>query len=70
MVVFDVDLPCYFGPLDLLLYLVRREELDIESIPLARIAKQYCEFVEVLAELLESQKPTGNPGLPVGIQIT
>lgn len=51
MVVFDVDLPCYYGPLDLLLYLVRREELDIESIPLARIAKQYCEFVEVLAEL-------------------
>jgi segregation and condensation protein A len=31
--------------------LIRREELDIESIPLARIAKQYCEFVEVLAEL-------------------
>lgn len=51
MVVFDVDLPCYHGPLDLLLYLIRREELDIESIPLARIAKQYCEFVEVLAEL-------------------
>ena len=51
MVVFDVDLPCYHGPLDLLLYLTRREELDIESIPLARIAKQYCEFVEVLAEL-------------------
>jgi segregation and condensation protein A len=51
MVVFDVDLPCYYGPLDLLLYLIRREELDIESIPLARIAKQYCEFVEVLAEL-------------------
>jgi segregation and condensation protein A len=46
MVVFDVDLPCYYGPLDLLLYLVRREELDIESIPLARIAKQYCEFVD------------------------
>lgn len=51
MVVFDVDLPCYHGPLDLLLYLIRREELDIETIPLARIAKQYCEFVEVLAEL-------------------
>lgn len=51
MVVFDVDLPCYHGPLDLLLYLIRREELDIEKIPLAGIAKQYCEFVEVLAEL-------------------
>jgi len=51
MVVFDVDLPCYHGPLDLLLYLIRREELDIESIPLAGIAKQYCEFVEILADL-------------------
>ncbi|MFM8570686.1 MAG: segregation and condensation protein A [Pirellula sp.] len=51
MVVFDVDLPSYHGPLDLLLFLIRRQELDIESIPLSRIAKQYCEFVEILAEL-------------------
>lgn len=51
MVSFDVDLPCYHGPLDLLLYLIRREELDIESIQLSRIAHQYCQYIEVLALL-------------------
>jgi len=51
MVAFDVDLPSYHGPLDLLLYLIRREELDIESIELARITKQYAQFVNILAEL-------------------
>ena len=47
---FDVDLPCYHGPLDLLLYLIRREEVDIFSIQLRSIAKQYLEFVELLSE--------------------
>ena len=51
MVSFDVDLPCYHGPLDLLLYLIRREELDIESIELSRIANQYCQYIEVLSLL-------------------
>lgn len=59
MVAFDVDLPSYHGPLDLLLYLIRREELDIESIELARITKQYAQFVNILAELdLENIKRT------------
>ncbi|MBU6237360.1 MAG: segregation/condensation protein A [Planctomycetes bacterium] len=48
---FDVDLPSYHGPLDLLLYLIRREELSIEGIALARITKQYVEFLDVLTEL-------------------
>jgi segregation and condensation protein A len=48
---FDVDLPSYHGPLDLLLYLIRREELSIEGIALARITHQYVEFLEVLKEL-------------------
>ena len=47
---FDVDLPSYHGPLDLLLYLIRREELSIEGIALARITKQYVEFLDVLKE--------------------
>jgi segregation and condensation protein A len=51
MVSFDVDLPCYHGPLDLLWYLIRREELDIESIELSRIANQYCQYIEVLSLL-------------------
>lgn len=48
---FDVDLPSYHGPLDLLLYLIRREELSIEGIALARITEQYVEFLDVLKEL-------------------
>jgi len=49
--VFGVDLPCYHGPLELLFYLVRREELPLEEISLAKIANQYLEYLEVLQEL-------------------
>ena len=51
MIAFDVDLPSYHGPLDLLLYLIRREELEIEGISLARVTAQYGQFIEVLAEM-------------------
>jgi segregation and condensation protein A len=45
---FRVQLDTYSGPLDLLLYLVRREEVDIRDIPIARITGQFLEFLEVL----------------------
>lgn len=48
---FDVDLPSYHGPLDLLLYLIRRQELPLEHLSLARITRQYMEFLSVLKEL-------------------
>src|SRR5690606_35779852 len=48
---FRVDLPIFRGPLDLLLYLVRKHELDVAEIPLAHIADQYCEYLEVLEQL-------------------
>lgn len=51
MIAFDVDLPSYHGPLDLLLYLIRRDELEIESISLSRVTSQYGEFIEVLSQL-------------------
>jgi len=47
---FDVDLPSYHGPLDLLLYLIRREELELEDVALARITQQYMGFLDVLSE--------------------
>ena len=50
--VFGVDLPCYFGPLELLFYLVRREELPLEELSLAKITHQYLEYLEVL-EILD-----------------
>ena len=36
---YRVQLDIYNGPLDLLLYLIRREELDVYDIPIARIAE-------------------------------
>lgn len=48
---FRVQLDAFHGPLDLLLYLVRKEELSIAELPLARLAEQYLEYVEVLEQL-------------------
>lgn len=48
---FQVDISQYFGPFDLLLHIVRREELSLSEIPLAQIANQYLEYLEVLVEL-------------------
>jgi len=48
---YRVNLDVYDGPLDLLLYLIRREEVDIYDIPIARITEQYLRYVEVLKRL-------------------
>lgn len=45
---YRVDLDTFRGPLDLLLYLVKREEVDIRDIPIARITEQYLHHLEVL----------------------
>lgn len=48
---FRIDLPAYRGPLDLLLYLVRRSELDVTSMSLTKVVDQYLEYIDVLQEL-------------------
>jgi segregation and condensation protein A len=48
---FRVDLETYRGPLDLLLYLVRKHEVDITDIPIALITEQYLSHLSVLEEL-------------------
>jgi len=48
---YRVNLDIYDGPLDLLLYLIRRDEVDIYDIPIARITEQYIRYVELLKEL-------------------
>ena len=55
---FAVDLPQFSGPLDLLLTLIREEQVDIYDIPIARIAEQFVERIRTLelneaAEYLE-----------------
>ena len=44
----EVFLETFEGPLDLLLYLIRRQNLDILDIPIAEITSQYMEYVEVM----------------------
>lgn len=41
----------YYGPLDLLLYLLRQQELDVHDIAIARIAEQFQQFLATLQEL-------------------
>jgi len=48
---YRVNLDIFAGPLDLLLYLVRREEVDIYDIPIARITDQYVQYIEMLKRL-------------------
>ena len=44
----EVFLETFEGPLDLLLYLIRRQNLDILDIPIAEITKQYMDYVEIM----------------------
>jgi len=48
---YRVNLDIFAGPLDLLLYLVRKEEVDIYDIPIARITNQYVHYIEMLKSL-------------------
>lgn len=45
---FRVEIPIYRGPLDLLLYLVRKHELDIVDIPIAQVTQQYLQYLDIL----------------------
>ena len=47
----EVFLEAFEGPLDLLLYLIRRQNLDILDIPIAEITKQYMGYIEMLDEM-------------------
>jgi len=46
-----VRLPVFDGPLDLLLHLIRKNEVDIYDIPIAAITRQYLETLELMREL-------------------
>jgi segregation and condensation protein A len=46
-----IRLPIFEGPLDLLLYLLRKEKVDIHDIPIAPITKEYMAYLEVMKEL-------------------
>lgn len=48
---YRIQLDTYSGPMELLLYLIRRDEVDIYDIPIARILEQYLRYVRLLEVL-------------------
>lgn len=48
---YKVQLEVFEGPLDLLLYLIKRDELDIYDIPIERITQQYMQYLDVMKML-------------------
>ncbi len=46
-----IQIPLFEGPLDLLLYLIRRDRIDIHDIPIAPITRRYMEYLELMKEL-------------------
>ncbi len=47
----EVILDAFEGPLDLLLYLIKRQNLDILEIPVAKITEQYVHYIEMMSEM-------------------
>ncbi|GMQ75576.1 MAG: ScpA family protein [Gammaproteobacteria bacterium] len=47
----EVFLEAFEGPLDLLLYLIKRQNLDILNIPIAEVTRQYMEYVDLMKDI-------------------
>jgi len=48
---YEIKLDIFEGPLDLLLYLIRKNEIDIYNIPIALITEQYLEYLDIMRSL-------------------
>jgi segregation and condensation protein A len=48
---YKVKLDIFEGPLDLLLYLIRKNEMDIYNIPITEITDQYVEYINLMQSL-------------------
>jgi len=48
---YEIKLDIFEGPLDLLLYLIRKNEIDIYNIPIALIAEQYLSYLDMMRSL-------------------
>ncbi|MEW6609219.1 MAG: segregation/condensation protein A [bacterium] len=48
---YQIKLPVFEGPFDLLLYLIRKDEINIYDIPIAKITKQYLEYLSLMESL-------------------
>jgi segregation and condensation protein A len=49
--VYKVNLEVFEGPLDLLLFLIRKNEIDIQNIPIAKLTQEYIEYLNLMEDL-------------------
>lgn len=49
--IYNIKIPVFEGPLDLLLHLIRENKIDIYDIPIALITRQYLKYIEIMKEL-------------------
>ncbi|MDQ3438777.1 MAG: segregation/condensation protein A, partial [Planctomycetota bacterium] len=64
---YRVELDVYNGPLDLLLYLLKRDEVDIYDIPIARITDSYVSYVQMLKQLGKEGGPPSAGGFDINV---
>ena len=48
---YNIKLPVFEGPMDLLLHLIRENKVDIYDIPIALITRQYLEYIDIIRDL-------------------
>ena len=48
---YKIQLEKFEGPLDLLLYLIKKDEIDIYDIPIAQVTEQYIQYIELMKVL-------------------
>ncbi|HTC22420.1 MAG TPA: segregation/condensation protein A, partial [bacterium] len=48
---YQITLPYFDGPMDLLLHLIKEHELDIYDIPISKITKEYLAYIEIMQSL-------------------
>ena len=55
---YHIELEVYEGPLDLLLHLVKKHELDVMDIPVAFVTEKYLEYLDLMRQLNRDQGTT------------
>ena len=61
---YEVKLDVFEGPMDLLLYLIRKDELDIYDIPIAHITTQYLGFCNTFTNSTSNRPATSSSWRP------
>ncbi|MCK5178362.1 MAG: segregation/condensation protein A, partial [Candidatus Omnitrophica bacterium] len=51
LVGYKLRLDVFEGPLDLLLFLIKKDDIDISDIPIAKITEQYMEYIQMMKML-------------------